>query len=91
MYSRFLSIHRLIENLLQQGEIPLIVATHNADIIVTIVHLKQELEAEIGNRLKVTIVGGAEAHILARELANAGIGVVLTPPRPYVSYSSHLG
>lgn len=62
--------------------------TNNADIIVTIVHLKQELEAKIGNRIKVTIVGGAEAHILARELADAGVGVILTPPRPCVSFSN---
>ena len=84
MYSRFLLIHRLTDDL--QGEIPLIVATDNADIIVTIVHLKQELETEIGNRIKVTIVGGAEAHILAHELAGAGVGVILTPPRPYVTF-----
>ncbi|KAI0085138.1 hypothetical protein BDY19DRAFT_457969 [Irpex rosettiformis] len=68
---------------LRKGEIPLVVGTNNADIIATIVNLKEELEAEIGNKIKVTIVGGAEAHILAQELARADVGVLLTPPRPY--------
>jgi hypothetical protein len=31
----------------------------------------------------LTITGATEAHLLAPELAEAGVGVVLTPPRPF--------
>ncbi len=65
-------------------------STNNADIIATVVNLKEEIEAEIGSKVKVTILGGAEAHIIAHELARANVGVVLTPPRPYVSVYSLL-
>ncbi|GJE95461.1 carbohydrate esterase family 9 protein [Phanerochaete sordida] len=68
------------------GEIPLIVETHNADIIATLITLKTEVEAKTGHTMKVTILGGAEAHLLADELAGAGIGVVVSPPRP-LAYS----
>ena len=34
-------------------------------------------------KLKVTIAGGREAHLLARELGAAGVGVLLTQPRPF--------
>lgn len=63
----------------------MVVSTNNADIIATVVNLKEEIEAEIGSKVKVTILGGAEAHIIAHELARANVGVILTPPRPYVS------
>jgi hypothetical protein len=33
--------------------------------------------------MKLTITGGAEAHLLAKELAAARVGVVLNPPRPF--------
>lgn len=35
--------------------------------------------------MKMTILGGTEAHLLAPELAAANVGVVLLPPRPLVS------
>jgi hypothetical protein len=68
-----------------QGKIPLVVRTNSADIITTVLRLKEELELELNHPLKVTILGGAEAHLLANELAKADVGVVLMPPRPYVS------
>jgi hypothetical protein len=30
-----------------------------------------------------TLHGGAEAHMLAREIADAGVGVIVTPPRQF--------
>ncbi|KAG6849822.1 hypothetical protein H0H93_004631, partial [Arthromyces matolae] len=45
--------------------------------------LGKEVEAESGRSIKLTITGAAEAHILAQELGEAGIGVILNPPRPF--------
>lgn len=61
--------------------------TNSADIIATVIQLKTEVEEALGHTLKVTIMGGAEAHMLATELAKANVGVLLLPPRPYVSHS----
>ena len=69
-----------------QGEIPLVIEVNSADIIATLVQLKQEVEGKIGTELKMTIIGGAEAHLLATELAEAKVGVVLFPPRAFVSF-----
>lgn len=69
-----------------QGEIPLVVETHSADIIATIILLKEDIEAEMGQAMKITILGGGEAHLLAEELVGADIGVVVSPPRP-LAYS----
>jgi hypothetical protein len=37
---------------------------------------------EKGRNLRFTITGATEAHFLARELAEAGVGIILTPLRP---------
>ena len=72
---------------IRKGEAPLVVGAESADVIATGVELKKEVESVLGlaqeNRLKVTITGGKEAHILARELGDAGVGVLLTEPRPF--------
>ncbi|PIL26899.1 hypothetical protein GSI_10037 [Ganoderma sinense ZZ0214-1] len=44
---------------------------------------KEEEEKEKRKKVKVTIAGGREAHLLARELGAAGVGVLLTQPRPF--------
>ncbi|KAL0072430.1 hypothetical protein AAF712_000193 [Marasmius tenuissimus] len=65
-----------------QGIIPLVVEAYNADIIATLVLLKKEVEYEHRTSIKMTITGGSEAHLLAKELANANVGVILTRPKP---------
>ncbi|KAF9462476.1 carbohydrate esterase family 9 protein [Collybia nuda] len=67
----------------KEGEIPLVIEAHSADIIATLIILKQEVEVETRKIMKMTITGGAEAHLLARELAEAGVGVILNPVRPF--------
>lgn len=62
---------------------PLVVEAHNADIIATLIVLKKEIEAETRRSMKLTITGAAEAHLLAQELAEAGVGVILNPARPF--------
>ena len=68
-----------------QGEIPLVAETNSADIIATLILLKREIEEKTEHKMKLTILGGAEAHLLASDLAAADVGVVLMPPRPLVS------
>ncbi len=62
---------------------PLVIAAASADIIATLITLKAEAEAKLKTSLKFTIIGGAEAHILAKELGDANIGVILSPARPF--------
>jgi hypothetical protein len=66
-----------------QGRIPLVVETHSADVIATLMTLKREFEAHTGHTLRLVITGATEAHLLASELAEAGVGVVLVPARPF--------
>lgn len=53
------------------------------DIISTLIQLKMEFEKLKKITLKMTITGASEAHILAADIASAGIGVVINPPRPF--------
>ncbi len=76
-------IFLLTSRALQQGEVPLVIAAASADIIATLITLKAEAEAKLKTSLKFTIIGGAEAHILAKELGDANIGVILSPARPF--------
>ncbi|KAG9316550.1 carbohydrate esterase family 9 protein [Chiua virens] len=66
-----------------KGEIPVVVKTHGADMIASLVKLKKEVEASRNVQLKLTLAGAAEAHLLAKELAEANIGVIVTPSRPF--------
>ncbi|KAI0643970.1 composite domain of metallo-dependent hydrolase [Trametes meyenii] len=74
----------------RNGEVPLVVEAESADIIATIISLKHEVEREVGGRVRLTITAAREAHILATELREADIGVILTPSRPFPSsWESH--
>lgn len=59
------------------------VRVHNADIIATLLLLKREVELSTGTSLKLTLVGATEAHLLAKEIAAANVGVILLPPRSF--------
>ncbi|KAF7312052.1 Carbohydrate esterase family 9 protein [Mycena indigotica] len=63
------------------GDIPLVIEAYGADIIATLVLLKREVEQVTAKTIKMTITGATEAHLLAKELGEAGIGVVLVPAR----------
>jgi len=65
------------------GVIPVVVHTQSADIIATVISLKQEVEDLTGVSVKITVAGGTEAHLLAAELAAAHIGVIVINARPY--------
>ncbi|CAG8833357.1 23579_t:CDS:2, partial [Racocetra persica] len=78
----------LIKNLKQdnifgraaRGEIPLVVKTHSKDEIASLIRLKIQVENN-GGRLNLVILGGTEAYILAAELAEHKIPVILIPLR----------
>jgi len=65
------------------GSIPLVVSVESADIMSSLILLKQEVEAKMGRTIQLTFTGAAEAHLLAKEIGRNNIGVVLTPSRPF--------
>lgn len=68
------------------GEMPLAVTVHSADTIAALLRVKADVETAPGvgsGGIRMVVVGGAEAHLLAPELAAAGVGVVLAPMLSY--------
>jgi len=45
--------------------------------------LKADVEDKIGSRMRMVFSGATEAHLLAKEIGNAGVGVILNPARPF--------
>jgi hypothetical protein len=66
-----------------QGRIPLVVEAHSADVIAILLLLKKEIDGHHWQHMKLTITGASEAHLLAKELAEAGVGVIINPARPF--------
>ncbi|CAK5281395.1 unnamed protein product [Mycena citricolor] len=67
----------------RQGEIPLVVVVHSADVMATLLDLKREIEERTGRVLRMTFAGALEAHLLAKEIAQAGVSVVIAPGKPF--------
>ncbi|KAL4080122.1 hypothetical protein V8B97DRAFT_697398 [Scleroderma yunnanense] len=65
------------------GAFPLVVDCKNADVIASLLAFKAEIEAQSNVSMKLTIMGGAEAHLLAPELATADVGVIVSPVRSF--------
>lgn len=68
-----------------EGVVPLVIEVENADIMATLLILKAEVEYRIGSRMRMVFSGAAEAHLIAKELGMAGVGVILNPARPFPS------
>lgn len=79
---RRLAVRLFLSLICLQGEIPLVVEAHGADIISSLILLKNEVEVSKESTMKMTITGATEAHILAAQLAYANIGVIVTSSRP---------
>ena len=72
-----------------QGKMPLVLSAHSADTIASIIRFKARIEKAVKKvhsstssshkRIRLIIIGGAEAHLVADELAAAKISVVLAP------------
>jgi imidazolonepropionase-like amidohydrolase len=58
-----------------RGEIPLVIHVDNKDEIASIILLKRQFSG----KLNVVILGGAESHLVAAELAHADIPVIVSP------------
>ncbi|KAF6761228.1 hypothetical protein DFP72DRAFT_959128 [Ephemerocybe angulata] len=66
-----------------EGRIPLVIKVHSADIMASLIQLKEEVESHSGKAAQFTFSGANEAHLLAKEIGQAGVGVILTPARPF--------
>lgn len=65
------------------GKAALVLSAHSADTIASIIRLKSRVEDASSQKLRVVIIGAAEAHLVADELAKSDIAVVLAPLLPY--------
>jgi len=45
--------------------------------------LKVEVEKKWGSKMRMSFIGGLEAHLIAKELGEHEIGVILDPPRSF--------
>ncbi|KAJ6572059.1 carbohydrate esterase family 9 protein [Mycena capillaripes] len=66
------------------GKTPLVINVESADIIASLLVLKKEVEAAKGKSIRLTLAGATEGHLLAKEIAQAGVGVLIQQ-RPYPS------
>ncbi|KAJ7512471.1 hypothetical protein B0H11DRAFT_1844256 [Mycena galericulata] len=64
------------------GKIPLVVEVESADVIASLLVLKKEVEAAKGHTIRLTLAGATEAHLLAKEIGQAGVGVIVKQ-RPF--------
>ena len=55
----------------------------SADIIASLILLKREVEEKVGSHMQLTISGAIEAHLIAQEIADAGVGIIQVPARPF--------
>ncbi|KAJ3975165.1 carbohydrate esterase family 9 protein [Lentinula raphanica] len=65
-----------------EGVIPLVVEVHNADIMASLIMLRAEVDAKIGGQMRMVFTGATEAWLLAKELNQARVGVILTSLKP---------
>lgn len=73
------------------GELTLALTIHSADGIATALKIKSEIEelfltADGDSKIKLAIIGGAEAYLVAEQLAEASVGVILTPLQSKAEY-----
>ncbi|CAG8473141.1 12285_t:CDS:10 [Cetraspora pellucida] len=73
--------HQNLFGRVARGDIPFIVYVDSKDEIASLIRLKIQIK-NYGGNLKLVISGGAEAHMLAIELAKNEIPVILNPSRP---------
>ncbi|KAK0494473.1 carbohydrate esterase family 9 protein [Armillaria luteobubalina] len=66
-----------------EGKIPLVVTVYSADVMASLIQLKQEAEGISGVAIRMTFLAAPEAHLLAAEIGKAGVGVILGRVRPF--------
>lgn len=67
----------------RNGQSTLVVNVNSADIMATLLRLKAEYENHTSKTLRLTFAGASESHLLANEIASAGVSVIVTQPKPY--------
>lgn len=67
------------------GHLPLAITAHSADTIAALLRLKRAIEAASPSRnpLNLILIGAAESHLLAPQLAASNTSVLLAPLLPY--------
>ena len=74
------------------GELVLALTINSADGIATALKIKSQVEDVMltsdgtAKKLRLAIIGGGEAHLVAKELAEASVGVILSPFLPDGEY-----
>ncbi|TFK43732.1 carbohydrate esterase family 9 protein [Crucibulum laeve] len=66
-----------------EGVVPLVIEVDSADIMASLLIVKAEVENNIGSRMRMVFSGATEAHLLAKEISDADVGVILSPARPF--------
>ncbi|EMD40502.1 hypothetical protein CERSUDRAFT_121244 [Gelatoporia subvermispora B] len=66
-----------------EGTIPIVVDVSSADIMATLLRLKREVEDKRGSFMNMVFARATEAYLLADEIAQARVGVIMSPPRPF--------
>ncbi|KAG5917792.1 hypothetical protein E4U53_004156, partial [Claviceps sorghi] len=65
------------------GDLVLALTINSADGIASALRIKSEVDGVLKtSKIRMAIIGGAEAHLVAHELAAASVGVILTPLQP---------
>ncbi|KAJ3838592.1 hypothetical protein F5878DRAFT_537213 [Lentinula raphanica] len=54
--------------------------------MASLIQLKTEVEEQTGHAIRMTFSGASEAHLLAKEIGAAGVGVIVAPTRPFPSF-----
>ena len=55
----------------------------SADAMVSLLRLKKTVEQESGSFLEMVFSGATEAHLFAKSIGEAKVGVILTSVRPF--------
>ncbi|QRV94403.1 amidohydrolase family protein [Ceratobasidium sp. AG-Ba] len=66
-----------------KGQLPLVVSVEKADIMATLIQLKADVEDISDSTLHLVFAGATESHLLAQEIAGAGVSVILAPLRSF--------
>ncbi|CAG8484063.1 3339_t:CDS:2 [Funneliformis caledonium] len=75
---------RNIYSKVANGLVPLAAHTDSKDEIASLIRLKQLVKRH-GGDLRLVIIGGAEAHLIADQISKNNVSVVLSPSRPVPS------
>ncbi|KAG9120123.1 hypothetical protein FRC07_004525, partial [Ceratobasidium sp. 392] len=66
-----------------RGRLPLVISVEKADIMATLLRLKSEVEAISNSTLHLVFAGATESHLLANEISEAKVDVILAPLRSF--------